>query len=375
MALRSQETKEETALVVHRNPQDEADVFNQATPDDLVLPIIKLVQGVSRKADKKKAGEFWLEVADEYKPELRVAALSLQRTRSLFLGDNFDQPPTCSSDDGIKPRQRVTVSQGKSTGPTCSQCPFARWGSAGENKRGQACRFSYSLLLQDLEDNELYIYRVGGAGIGNWKRYLTHGRMGDKPAYAVETIVRSQEKNYTRGAAYEPTFEQGRDLTADEVASTRQYALQYKGASLGVEEEVEPEVAPAYETDEDYYEEADPQPARSVQEVFTGTAQQAPQPVQPAVQSAGEPNKDAFWGYAASKGYEKSVLGKDMKLAKQFVEMIGFEVPANEAAPKTWARESAKVIRDMGDDAYALFLQALQSKLEPPIDSPEFGFE
>lgn len=246
-------TEEEKALVPqngtaqlpaarYAHEKDEVDAFGQSNPDELILPVVKLVQGVSRKADTRRAGEYWDEVTDEYKTEMRVAILAMSRSRSLFEDGAFDQPPICASDDSVRPRQVVATKDGEATGPTCAECAFSQWGTARQGQgRGQACRMSYNLLLFDLEDGGIFIARISGTSIAGWRRYMTAGRLGKTPAYALETVLSSEQKEYTAGKAYVMTFRAGGPLPKEIAEALRQEAAAYRGVSLGVEDVVEEE--------------------------------------------------------------------------------------------------------------------------------------
>lgn len=217
------------------------DAYGDLWPEEMVLPQMVLVQGVSRKADAKMAGNFWNTVADDYKAQLRVAILALKRSRSLFDVGDFDSPPLCASDDAIHPRQIVEVDD-MTTGPTCQKCPLSQWGTAREGKgKGQACRLSYNLLCLDLDDSQIYVVRVTGASITDFLRHFSAGRIGKTPAYAMETIVSAEHKTFAEGAAHVMTFASGELLPSAMAEQIRQVAANYKGVSLGVEGE-EPEI-------------------------------------------------------------------------------------------------------------------------------------
>jgi hypothetical protein len=225
--------------LAHRGGQhDELDAFQQATSDELILPTVKLVQGVSRLADSKQAGRFWHAISGEYRDELLVAILAMSRSRSLF-GASFDQPPICASDDAVTPRQPVEVDDFV-TGPTCAECRLSQWGTAQEGRgRGQACRFSYNLLCLDLDDRQPFILRISGASLKAWRQYLTDGRLKAVPAYGLETRVSSEEEVFASGKAYVLRFRRGAPLDAELTEVMREQAAAYRGIALGVEERIE----------------------------------------------------------------------------------------------------------------------------------------
>ena len=227
---------------------DDLDPLGSVGQEELVLPTVKLVQAVSRAADATKAGSFFDPLTGAYRELLNVAILRLGRSRSLFAEGSFDQPPLCSSDDAVKPQERVMVGNVE-TGPTCDECPFSMWGSAkGGKGKGQACGFSYNLLCMDLEIEEPYILRVGGTSIIEWRRYMTAAKRGRLPIYAIKTTITSEARTFEAGKAYVTLFANGGPLAHDVALSMRSQAAAFKGASLDA---AEAEEIPAYDEPDD----------------------------------------------------------------------------------------------------------------------------
>lgn len=214
---------------------DPYDAFQQATKDDLILPVRKLMQGVSRRGDVSKAGQFWDETMDSYKAELHVAIIWMNRERALFGGD-LDSGPLCASDDAIGPRERTEV-DGTFTGPNCEDCAFSKNGT-GKDGKGQACQFSYRLLCHDLEDSSMFLLRVGGASRGDWKRYITRGQRQGTAAYSVTTIIGSEKRKYPKGSAFAVTFKAGSTLPEITVEIMRELVAEYQSGSYNEPEEV-----------------------------------------------------------------------------------------------------------------------------------------
>lgn len=239
----TQEIASRTPNLPESRQPDALDAFQQGTQDDLILPARKLVQGVSRKADRSKAGQFWDEIGDSYKPEMLTSLIAMKRTRTLFKEGDFEAGPVCSSNDAVTPREEVEF-QDLVTGPTCEVCPFSQWGT-GKNGKGQACQFSYVLICYDLDDSEMFILRVGGVSRGEWKRYLTKGQRQGTPAYAVQTVIGSESRMFPSGAAHVITFKSGGPLPEDTVEFMREKAAGFQGVQI-VEREigVEPEEVP-----------------------------------------------------------------------------------------------------------------------------------
>ena len=217
---------------------DPLDAFQQGTKDDLILPARKLVQGVSRKADISKAGQYWDEIGDTYKTEMLVSLIAMKRTRTLFQPNNFEAGPVCASNDAITPREQAEY-QNQKTGPTCEDCPFSQWGSADKGN-GRACQFSYVLICYDLDDSEMFILRVGGVSRSEWKRYLTKGQRDGTPAYSVQTIISSENRTFTGGKAHVITFKSGGLLPEDTVEFLQEKAAEFQGVQIA-EREVETE--------------------------------------------------------------------------------------------------------------------------------------
>lgn len=215
---RSLQPRAQTAPAVRQD--DPLDAFQQGTKDDLVLPVRKLVQGVSRKADTTKAGQFWDELSNTYRLKMNVSIIWMRRERTLF-GESLDAGPICASNDAIKPRQVADYS-GSVTGPICEDCKFNNIG----------CQFSYGLLCYDLDDSEMFVLRVGGASRGDWRRYLTKGQRDGTAAYSVTTIIGSEQRKYTKGSAFAITFQSGGALPQDTVEFMREKVAQYQGIQL-----------------------------------------------------------------------------------------------------------------------------------------------
>lgn len=219
---RSVQPRAPTAPAVQQ--ADPLDAFQQGTKDDLVMPIRKLVQGVSRRADTTKAGQFWDELSDTYKPQMNVSIIWMRRERTLF-EENLDAGPVCASNDAVVPR-KVADYQGSVTGPVCEDCEF----------RNTDCQFSYGLLCYDLDDSEMFVLRVGGASRGDWRRYLTKGQRDGTAAYSVTTVIASEKRKYTKGSAFAITFQSGGVLPEDTVDFMREKVAQYQGIQLNVPE-------------------------------------------------------------------------------------------------------------------------------------------
>lgn len=234
------------ALATPEDVVSQLDIFVTAEPEDLVLPIVRLVQGVSRTADRKRAGWFYSNVHEDYKERLQVAIFGRRKTRSLFREGDFESPPVCVSDDAVAPRTPVEVA-GIETGPTCRECPFAQWGSARSGTgRGQACRVAHNLLCYDLDEDGWgpFILRVTGTSIAPLRRYITAQRFRRQraPSYALETIITAEDRTFEAGQAFVMKFTPGKTLPPEVADLVRQVALRYAGVEVPAEGEEEGEV-------------------------------------------------------------------------------------------------------------------------------------
>lgn len=221
-------------------PLDDLDAFQQLPAEELVLPVRKLVQAVSRDADSERAGEFYDVVTKQYKPELLVAILALSQSRNLF-SESFEEAPLCTSNDALTPEHQAHVGEW-TTGPTCRSCHFSEWGSGKGN--AQACKLSYNLLCYDLDDYQPFVLRVSGTSIRPLREFLTQGRMGTRPAYALATSIRSEKRKFEAGQAHVLKFEAGPDLDSYQAQEMRERSASLRGVQVQtpIREDVDEEV-------------------------------------------------------------------------------------------------------------------------------------
>lgn len=89
--------------------------FDDLRPQDLKIPVIKIVQGVSRmEGAQKHGGELYNSITAEFAATLDVVFLYGKHGRSLFEKDSGSDKPECRSNDAIT---------GNVYG-ACSQCQF-----------------------------------------------------------------------------------------------------------------------------------------------------------------------------------------------------------------------------------------------------------
>lgn len=81
---------------------------------------------------------------------------------------------------------------------TCEGCPNAEWGTAGEGKRGQACKQSFDLMLikvsdkptaQEIEDAKIFGARVPASSLKFAKAYVEYIGAQDSAVFAWKTLL------------------------------------------------------------------------------------------------------------------------------------------------------------------------------------------
>lgn len=114
-----------------------------------------------------------------------------------FDGNN-PKSPVCYAygEDGelpIEPHDKSTKKQSD----TCESCPNFEWGTAGEGRRGKACKQQLKLVLVPLSKNpspddvakQLLIARVPATSLKNAKAYLDYLADGNSAPFAWKTML------------------------------------------------------------------------------------------------------------------------------------------------------------------------------------------
>lgn len=224
--------KSETAMPAV--PIDDLDPLYGTRPDELAMPVEKIVQPTSRGVDLKRQGEYHNTLTDAYSPKLRAAILRRREVRSLFQKGVYDQPPLCSSDDAITPNAPTESPDSiHNTGPTCAECHFSRWGSAGESRKGQACQFTQELTCWNLDTNEPFRLRVHGTSLAPFKIFWTIAKLKGTPLYAVESIFGTTGPHeLDGGVVYIMSLQRGSLLDAHRAAEMRELARLYRNMAI-----------------------------------------------------------------------------------------------------------------------------------------------
>jgi len=81
---------------------------------------------------------------------------------------------------------------------SCQSCPHAEWGSAGEGKRGQACKQSFDLMLvkvsdkptvQEIEKAKVYGARIPASSLKFAKAWMDYVGAQDSAVFAWKTLL------------------------------------------------------------------------------------------------------------------------------------------------------------------------------------------
>jgi len=120
-----------------------------------------------------------------------------------YAGDAEGAPPACYSDNGYYPDIRASKPQAES----CALCQWSSWGSAKSKLTGKdikACQDFKKLAVLPLHEEieDVHMFRVSPAALGNWSRYVNELRKigGDcgfevTPSLVVTNAFWSEAKN------------------------------------------------------------------------------------------------------------------------------------------------------------------------------------
>jgi len=105
---------------------------------------------------------------------------------------------TKEDDAGMSPHENSLHPQNE----TCSGCPMNEWGSAGEGRRGKACKEVRRLALipadklenvDDIRSAELAMAKIPVTSVSNWSNYVHHvSAVHSVPYWAVVTKISVQ---------------------------------------------------------------------------------------------------------------------------------------------------------------------------------------
>ena len=160
-------------------------------------------------------GRYEVEGTDYAKKEIEGTVIYARETRGLWLEENKDPRPQCSSADGITGIDIEGVEE------KCAKCTFNQWGSSGKiGSRGKACG-EFRLLLVMPEDMPTFVsLRLPVTSVGNWDQYCSGLRVSKRGRayFTVETKFTLEKKERSATESYHiAKFTMGRDLTPAEL--------------------------------------------------------------------------------------------------------------------------------------------------------------
>jgi len=159
-----------------------------------LISSISSVPRISLKGQKFRFIENGEEVKKE-SDKIHVVILGVQPEHGMaktyyekpYSGEN--EPPTCSSWDGIRPDSWITTPQSD----LCATCKWNKWGSAVSKSGGKAkkCRDSKILMVvdpRDIENGTIYLLNVTVASLKNLSNFgKTLAR--HKPPIPLESVI------------------------------------------------------------------------------------------------------------------------------------------------------------------------------------------
>lgn len=161
------------------------------------------------------------------------------RTQRAYWMTSFDEggggnPPDCSSQEG-----RIGFG---SPGGICKDCPLNKFGSAGEEKGGKACREMKLVFLLRPELLLPDVVVLPPTSLGAFKTYATMLTGRAIPFTSIITEIGLTEKQSDGGIKYsQATFRGVERLDPDSQAHVKKYAASMKTALEAVKVQAEPE--------------------------------------------------------------------------------------------------------------------------------------
>lgn len=174
--------------------------FEQFDPSDIVMPRRKIVQATTRDVDDALVGQYLDTLSGEAKKEVNVVILRYGHTRAMFTEGNFTaEALVCASTNGKTPRPNIANPQSR----LCETCPMAQWGDDGEKPQ---CRFGYTFLMVDSEDDSPFMITFAGTAIKPAKKLISGVALKKRPFYSFNVRMGIEKKQDERGKWYAPTF-------------------------------------------------------------------------------------------------------------------------------------------------------------------------
>jgi len=194
--------------------------FEELVPEDLIVPLIHLVQPTSQLPGSPPAGQFFHSTSGASVPSFRAVFLTYHRTRVLFDPDDLQAPTICRSGDALHPVSPLTgltvalwaekllgapLSGPPSDVNDCPGCPFGdlRW----LDDEAPPCNLTYNLLGLDVDNFDApFILPLRKTAVGPVRRLLSTIAMRRQPLFRFLVQVGVEEQADKRGKWYVPTF-------------------------------------------------------------------------------------------------------------------------------------------------------------------------
>lgn len=168
--------------------------------------------------------------------EIKAVIVFTHRVNAYWPGAYGDgdqnQPPLCSSMDG---KTGVRTENGEVM--DCERCPFNQYGTAGENKRGKACKNMRRLYLMMNGDPNFYLLTVPPTSIREVNKQLTKILGGGTPYIGMVVSFTLKKDKNEAGIAYSKVVLQKAGVLPAEVAQAakamrHQIKEQYKNVAI-----------------------------------------------------------------------------------------------------------------------------------------------
>ncbi|MFH0901317.1 MAG: hypothetical protein V2A73_11880 [Pseudomonadota bacterium] len=217
------------------------------TPQDLKIPVVKIVQGTSKMDDSDAhLGHWYNSITGEFKAGLEVVILSSKHTRALFrrMDEADADKPECLSRDCI-------------TGTVhgaCNRCEFNAqihpdlWQKdLGTGQAPKRCNLGYALMLLLVEDGLPGIFTAQKSNVNPIKIVNTILVGRKSPLFGATFLFTTVRKIEGQRKWYELSAKVARWHTPEEIAQYRTLSQSLKTASFEVidEETTEPVPPPA----------------------------------------------------------------------------------------------------------------------------------
>jgi len=155
------------------------------------------------------------------------------KTNALWDGEygkNENRTPVCSSINGDEGTVNETGEIVK-----CDKCLYNQYGTAGDGRRGKACKNMRRLYIMRPGDIFPMILSLPPSALGSFDKYRTKVLMGRKSLQGVVTRFTLKSKDNRDGVEFSlPIFEPVAALPPGEAERVRQYGEQFNAAASKV---------------------------------------------------------------------------------------------------------------------------------------------